>query len=134
MFEPVSKTRYLVLNPDLQVLVCSLSEPAEEPMRVKRWAKRACAIFEFPADGDLSDIVRDVLANPQIRGIVFDGAGPGRAVFQTFWTGRDVPSWGIVEAHLKLVRQFVDLYDEDCYCRPLQPFWPERLKYLSART
>jgi hypothetical protein len=128
MFEPISGTPYLTLNPDLQLLVCSLSEPKEA--RATRWASKACAIFEFPADGVLLDIVRDILANPQIRCIVFDGTGAGRDVFREFWDSKSMPDWSIKPEHVKLVRQFVDLYDDDCGFRPLQPFWPERLKYL----
>jgi hypothetical protein len=79
----------------------------------------------------LFDLVRDLLANPQIRAIVFDGPGTGVQVIRDFWTSRDIPkTWYINAEHIMLVRQFVDLYDEDCGSPVMQPFWPKRLKYM----
>ena len=130
MFEPVSTATYCRLNPNKQILICSLGDPCDTPRLLEKWATRACAIFAFGAGESLSNLVRDLLANPQIRAIVFDGPGAGSQVFRDFWIGTDVPEWGINAEHITLVRQFVDLYDEDCGHRLMQPFWPQRLKYM----
>ncbi len=127
MFKPVSTTEYLLLSPLQQRLVCSLDDRHDTPRLHKKWAKRACAIFAFDRNSALVDIVRDILANPQLRIIVFDGTGDGRQVLHDFWRNKDNPAWGIPPDHLSLVRQFVDLYDEDCGGQVMQPFWPERL-------
>lgn len=129
MWQPVSKLEYQPLNPTGRVLVvtCPLQPPAT-PVHA-RWAARAVAVV-----GDsqryLRAVVRDVLANPQIRAVVFDGPCCGRAAYHAFWTGTTDPGWRIDKEHLDLVRQFVDLYDDDCHWRtPPQPFWPVRIAY-----
>lgn len=129
MFKPVSPTVYCLLDETQQRLVCSLSDPHDAPRLQKKWAKRACATFSFKPPDTLYELVRDLLANPQVRAIVFDGEGPGRQVIQDFWCSKDVPEWGIAPDHLALVRQFVDLYDGDCGGQVMQPFWPKRLTY-----
>lgn len=130
MFQPLSTLAYHVVGPTRQVLVCSLSSPVEDPERVTRWAQRACALFAFHPEDDLANVVRDLLANPQIRAIVFDGEGEGRKAFEAFWRRETQPEWGINPEHLEMVRQFVDLWDGDFGMRvPYQPFFPERIKY-----
>jgi hypothetical protein len=129
MFEPISRIAYHVLNLDKQLLVCTLSTPwrAEQ---VKKWGRRAAASFEFDTGSDVLDVIRDLLANPQIRAIVFDGTGPMRVGFDIFWETGRCNYGNIAPHHLTVVRQFVDLYDGDCDLRePLPPFWPERLRY-----
>lgn len=128
MFHPVSAHPYHFLNRDKQILVCTLSRPCVEA--TEKWKDRAAAAFEFKPGDDLMDIVRDLLANPQIRIIVFDGAGPARDVFAAFKNGGRLDLQGVAENHVDAVRQFVDFFDEDCFIRDaLQPFWPTRLKY-----
>lgn len=96
----------------------------------ERWKERGVALL-----GDsgryLRDVVRDLLANPQVRAIVFDGDACCRDAYDTFWLSDDDPGWRIDGEHLKLVRQFVDLFDDDCGIKaPMQPFWPARIMYL----
>jgi len=78
------------------------------------------------------DVVRDLLANPQIRIIVLDGDVRNRQQWEAFWFGgSDFPEWRFDLEHIKLVRQFVDLYDSDFAIKgPMQPFWPIRIRYL----
>ena len=129
MFEPVSGLTYQRFNKDAQALVVAcpgLRSPEE--LRV-RWAARAAA-----AIGDssryLQDVVRDLLANPHIRIVVFDGEACGRKAWSDFWDGRYVPDWPIQNEHLRLVRQFVDLYDDDFVIKTvLPPYWPARICY-----
>lgn len=130
MFQPVSQIPYHVLDKNQQILICCLEgEHTREDLLV-RWANRAAATFAFSSDSDLCDVVRDILANPQIRAIVFDGSGPAENVFHAFWRREADPGWKINEEHLELVRQFVDLFNDDCrFHKPQQPFWPQRLKY-----
>lgn len=126
MWKPVSALDYEPLYKRGQILVVTCPMLKRD---VNRWRDRAVAIV-----GDssryLRDIVRDLLANPQVRAIVFDGPACGRTAYDAFWAGEDTPEWRIETEHLKLVRRFVDLYDEDCGIRsPMQPFWPARISY-----
>jgi len=130
VWNPVSPRRYLPLNPTGQVLVVT-DLAATTPVAVTtRWGDRACAALgDDPAY--VRDVVRDLLANPQVRLVVFDGPVRGRAAYAAFWAGADVPTWRLDAEHLTLVRQFVDLYDDDVGIRkPLRPFWPVRIRYL----
>jgi hypothetical protein len=78
----------------------------------------------------LRDVVRDLLANPQVRMVVFDGPTHGRQAYDAFWRGTDDPGWSIEMEHVTLVRRFVDLYDDDLGLKgPMQPFWPVRINY-----
>ena len=134
MFQPVSDIDYLLVDPNLQILVCALDDPPSRATLHTKWEKRATAIFCFRAGDDILDVVRDLLANPQIRAVVFEGVGEGLADFYRFWRG-DGPMdlQGIAEEHATAVKQFVDLYDGDCTLKePLQPFWPTRLCYKSG--
>ncbi len=131
MFVPVSTVEYLVLGADRQLLVCTRDTPTSDPIVRAKWQGRATALFQFAPDDDLARVVRDLLANPQIRAIVFDGEGAGDTSFRSLWRRETPPAWGIQEEHLELVRQYVDLFDEDCGLRGhLQPYWPERLRYV----
>lgn len=96
----------------------------------EKWKDRACAVIHDSSE-IVRDVVRDLLANPQLRVVVFDGPACGRASWDDFWYGERYPEWGIDREHLALVRQFVELYDDDFGIRkPLQPFWPLRIRYL----
>lgn len=131
MFEPVSGIRYRFLNPDAQVLVCMLLGSKDRSWVVEKWQERAAAAFEFDPLDDIVDVVRDLLANPQIRALVFDGHGEApREVFTHFWAGHEMPDLGgIPREHVDLVRRYVDLYDVDCGVRSLPPYSPKRLVY-----
>jgi hypothetical protein len=130
VFQPVSQVSYHVIDGDKQILVCSLEGDHRRSGLLERWKTRALATFSFTEADDLCDVVRDLLANPQVRAIVFDGSSPVEATFRAFWTRQIAPAWKINEEHLELVRQFVDLFNEDCgFHKPQQPFWPQRLKY-----
>jgi len=130
VFQPVSKIPYHVLDENQQILVCCLDDVLGRETVEARWKRRAVAWFPFKVGDDLCDVVRDLLANPQIRAIVFIGESDAEKAFQAFW-GRTVqPGWKIREEHLELVRQFVDLFNGDCgFHSAQQPFWPTRLKY-----
>jgi 3-deoxy-D-manno-octulosonic-acid transferase len=134
MWQPISRLEYMKLEPTAQALVVACPFKVAMPEIRKRWASHAVAWI-----GDSSmfvrDVVRDLLANPQVRVIVFHGAACGRAAYDAFWRSHDDPGWGIPLDHLTLVRQFVDLYDDDFVIKaPMAPFWPERLRYLDKET
>lgn len=129
MFEPVSRLPYVRLNPMAQALVVACGHGSCKAAATDGWKDRACAVIDDGAS--LRDVVRDLLANPQIRAIVFDGDCCGREAYDKFWDGETPAGWNIDEEHLVLVRRFVDLYDDDFGHRgPQQPFWPLRIKYL----
>lgn len=134
MWQPVSQLEYLTLEPTAQALVVACPMGVKAPEIRRRWASRAAASVGDSARY-LPDLVRDLLANPHIRVVVFHGAACGRAAYEEFWRSTDAPDWGIALDHLTLVRQFVDLYDDDFLLRaPLAPFWPERIRYQSKET
>jgi len=130
MWKPISKLDYLPLSAEGRVIVVACPMLKRNDELRARWTGRAVAVI-----GDssryLRDIARDILANPQIRGIVFDGPACGRTAYDKFWTGTEDPGWRIDKEHVDLIRQFVDLFDDDCNWRtPPQPFWPVRVAYL----
>lgn len=130
MWKPVSKLDYLPLASKGQIIVvtCLLLKRDDEIR--DRWKDRACAVIG-DSGGFVRDVVRDLLANPQVRSVVFDGPVCCREAYAAFWSGTDTPAWQIGTEHLNLVRQFVDLFDDDCNWRaPPQPFWPARIMYL----
>jgi hypothetical protein len=130
MWRPVSKVDYTPLEPKGQILVVSCPLSPRWPGVLERWKGRACAAVGDSAKF-VRDVVRDILANPQVRAIVFDGEACGRAEYDAFWSGSPRPAWRIDDEHLTLVRQFVDLYDDDCGMRVgAQPFWPTRVMYI----
>lgn len=96
---------------------------------MEKWGTRACAIAP-DSDKFLRDVVRDLLANPQVRIVLFDGPICGMQGYLDFWQGARRPQWRIDEEHLQLVRQFVDVYYDDCSLKvQAQPFWPARIVY-----
>lgn len=117
------------LNPTAQAIV--VASPTIDPSTLaERWKDRAAfAMWEDAAI--LRDVVRELLHNPQIRAVVLDGQPACSDAFRAFWDDETPVDWRIDEEHLRLVRQFVDLYDDDFAHRgPQQPFWPLRIKYL----
>lgn len=126
----MSRLGYQPLNPQAQVLVIICPMQQRDEVLKERWRERAVALLEDTAQ-HLRDIVRDLLANPQVRAVVFDGEVCCRDAFDAFWLGEAKPTWHIDDEHLTLVRQFVDLYDDDCGIKaPMQPYWPARIQYL----
>ncbi len=133
MFDPVSRLDYLRLKPDGQAIVVLGDPPARILSRKDvehHWMPTACAALEGRA-GIVRDVVRDLLANPQIRAIVFSGAVVGRDEWDAFFYGAEIPPWKIDNEHIQLVRQFVNLYDDEFQTKDtMQPFWPTRVRYL----
>jgi hypothetical protein len=131
MWRPVSALTYRALDPNAQaIVVCCPVTSGPFADFDDRWRPRAAAVIH---DSPLivRDVVRDLLANPQIRAVAFVGECCGRSAYAEFWEGIKVPPWGIDGEHVALVRQFVDLYDGDFALRgPQQPFWPSRVMYL----
>lgn len=136
-FEPVSSRPYTLFNPTGQILVCTNMAPAETARTV--WGERAAAAFSFEWKDPLEPVVRDILANPQIRAVILatptpPHRGPGSRVLREFWESpHPRPDWKIPTIYLDLIRRFVDLFDEDCgIYGPLPPFWPERIHARAA--
>jgi hypothetical protein len=122
---------FALCNPAAQAFVIANPTQPFEDLKVK-WKDRA-AVVMWDDTGVLHDIVRELLFNPQIRAVVFDGDPSSRPTFQSFWSGELVVPWKIDLEHLQLIRQFVDLYDDDFMHRvPQAPFWPVRIKYLET--
>lgn len=133
MWRPVSKVEYQSLHDKGQILVVACPMAKRDVELRAKWASRACAIAP-DSSLYLRDVVRDLLANPQVRAIVFEGPACGRAAYEAFWQGVADPAWNIKADDLALVRQFVDLFDDDCsWKEPPQPFWPARIMYLDDK-
>lgn len=136
MFEPVSQLSYVALDATRQALVVagclhSAGDLAAPDVVCLRWGRAAAAAVAAGAFG--YDLLRDLLANPQIRAIVLDAvcaacAAPWRSWFE----GVDDPALDRVDAeHRALIRQYVDLFDDEYQAKgPLQPWWPSRIRYL----
>jgi hypothetical protein len=126
----VSKIAYTPLAEEGRLLVVVPAASLQDGALHTRWSGRAAAILSDTTTS-LRDVVRDLLANPQIRAVVFEGVCCSRPAYDLFWTDSQDPGWRIDKEHLALVRQFVDLFDDDCSWRtPPQPFWPMRIAYL----
>lgn len=126
----MSKVEYLPLKSDGQVLVvvCPPSERAGSAE--DRWRDVACAIAPDTAS-ILRDVARDLLANPQVRAIVFDGPCCGRDAYASLWSGTTPPDFRIDEEHVRLLTSSVDLYDDQfSHKRPMAPYWSTRILYL----
>ena len=126
-FEPVSDLPYVRLIGHAQTLVFAKNV-------ANRWKARATASVFFEPGTSLRALVIDLLANPQVRVLVYDDEpGPVLDPLKEFWSGlAKTAAWEIAPSHVTLVRQFVDLYEGDCGIRgTLQPFWPERIRYDS---
>lgn len=134
MWQPVSRLEYLALDPRAQAVVVACPLEIKTPEIRRRWASRAAAAVGDSAQF-LPGLVRDLLANPHVRVVVFHGPACGRDAYDAFWRSTNDPGWGIALDHLALVRQFVDLYDDDFLLKaPLAPFWPERILYPDKET
>lgn len=130
MFQPVSAIEYHRLNDKAQavVIVCPIGPRAKDAP--ERWKDRAVGLVNDSITL-LPDLLRDLLANPQIRAIVFDGDCCCREGYDKFWLGESSLEVKIDDEHITLIRQFVDLYDDDFMHKgPQAPFWPTRIKYL----
>src|SRR5262245_49101745 len=110
-FKPVSDIRYVHLCAGRQILVCALDRAADGPGVVATWKDRAAAVFQAKTGEELGGLVRDLLANPQIRAVVLVGDGEGGPVIRRFWEYGG-PVGGIERQQLELVRSFVDLFDD----------------------
>ena len=132
MFEPASNLEYVFLDKNAQAIIVAC------PLRTKlvdlkaTWDKRATAIVGDSSQF-LPSLVRDLLANPQIRMLCFAGEACGREAYTTFWSSREDPGWSIDLEHLNALRQFVDLSDDDFSMKMAhQPWWPKRLIYKES--
>ena len=129
MFRPVSSTEYVLLDPNAQAIIVACPMRTKLPALLETWSKRAVGIVG-DSEQYLPGLVRDILANPQIRVVCFVERACGREAYDAFWSGTGDPGWGIDLEHLNLVRQFVDLRDDDFTMKLAhQPFWPTRLIY-----
>lgn len=130
MWEPVSKLEYVPLNAKGQVIVVADPLTRDDATLKDKWKTRGAALLGDSADY-LCDVVRDLLANPHVRAIVFEGQASGRDAYASFWASSEIPDWKISSEHIALVRRYVDLYDDDFKRRIyFPPFWPTRIKYV----
>lgn len=135
MWKPVSTICYRALNSSAQAIAVvglDISEGLETRLAdsADKWRDRAAGLYGLGSATAVRDVVRDLLANPQVRAIVFDECPKVLRWFTSVWDGtQDLQ--GIDGEHVALVRQFVDLYDGDFSLRgPQQPFSPVRIMYL----
>lgn len=135
MWKPVSTLCYRTLNPSAQAIaVVGLDVSGGLEARLEgcatRWRDKTAGLYSLGSSVAVRDVVRDLLANPQVRAVVFDGCPEVHRWFASVWDGT-AGLRGIDGEHVALVRQFVDLYDEDFALRgPQQPIWPSRIMYL----
>lgn len=135
MFRPVSTICYRTLNPMAQAIaVIGVDSTDRLETRLEdaigRWQDRTAGLYVLGSYRAVRDVIRDLLANPQVRAIVFDACPEVRRWFSAVWDGSDVPR-DIDAEHVTMTRQFVDLYDDDFALRgPQQPFSPIRVTYL----
>lgn len=130
MFRPVSALPYRLVSRNAQALLIRRPPSGLLADDLSAWDERVVACLTDVAALDLRSVVRDILHNPQIRVVVFAHAPTCRAIYSSFWEGSDGLD-GIDGEHVAMVRQFVDLYDDDFALRgPQQPFSPIRVMYL----
>lgn len=125
MFDPISGLPYrrLAVKGQAIAIVSTLDEAT-----AVRWVSAAALLRD--CDAVPRDVIRDLLANPHVRSLVFEDGVACREAFSVVWEGQEVT--GIDQEHSALVRSFVDLYDGDyAHHGPQPPFWPLRIKYLS---
>jgi len=132
MFMPVSALPYHRLARNAQVLLVRQRQRGGMLSGdLSGWADVVAAAIDDADVSSVRDVVRDLLGNPQIRAVVFDGECSCREGFASFWESMEIPDWRIDREHIELVRRFVDLYDGEFRLRgPQQPFWPSRIRYL----
>lgn len=127
MFQPTSPLAYRFLRPEGQAIVLLGRDAAPDS---PGWEPTACAAL-VGRSGIVRDVVRDLLANPQVRALVFVGEVEGRAEWTDFFEGTGPSLEGIDAEHVQLVRQFVGMYDDLFLTKDaMQPFWPVRIRYL----
>jgi hypothetical protein len=135
MWKPVSGLAFRALNPSTQAIAVvglDLSRELADQLgpKVEKWKERVAALYALGSPIAVRGVVRDLLANPQVRVVVFDACPDVYRWFLATWRG-DTPVPGIDDEHVSLVRQFVDLFDGDFMLRgPQQPFHPSRIMYL----
>ncbi len=136
MFRPVSTICYRTLNPMAQAIAVISVDPVDKIKTrledaIERWQDRTAGLYALGSSpAAVRDVIRDLLANPQVRAVVFDACPEVHRRFFAVWDGSDVPR-AIDDEHVTMVRQFVDLYDDDFSLRgPQQPFSPIRVMYL----
>lgn len=130
MFRPVSALPYRVVARNAQALLVRRPPGGLLADDLSPWDGRVAACLADQDAANLRDVVRDVLHNPQIRAIVFAHDPACRPAYAAFWAGSDGLK-GLDDEHVTMVRQFVDLYDDDFALRgPQQPFSPTRVMYL----
>ncbi len=135
MWRPVSKLAFRALNSSAQAIAVvgiDLARELAEQLdpKAEKWKNRVAALYALGSPTAVRDVVRDLLANPQVRVIVFDACPDVYGWFSAVWGG-ETPVPGVDDEHVTLVRQFVDLFDGDFVLRgPQQPFNPSRIMYL----
>lgn len=130
MFRPVSALPYRLVARNAQALLVRRPPGGLLADDLSFWDGRVAACLDDRHAASLRDVVRDVLYNPQIRAIVFTHGPVCRSAYADFWAG-SVGLEGLDDEHVTMVRQFVDLYDDDFALRgPQQPFSPTRVMYL----
>lgn len=127
VFQPISKLEYVHLNPNGQAIVIFCPSRFKEPEIKDQWKDKAAAAV-WDSEVYLPAVVRDLLANPQIRVLVFHGQVCGRAAYEQFFSSQSIPNWGIDGEHITRIRQFIDLYDDDFVLKGFRPpHWPSRI-------
>lgn len=130
MFRPVSTLPYRIVARNAQALLIRRPPGGLLADDLSSWDGRVAACLADRDAANLRDVVRDVLHNPQIRAIVFAHDPACRLAYAAFWAGSGGLE-GLDDEHVTMVRQFVDLYDDDFALRgPQQPFSPTRVMYL----
>lgn len=130
MFRPVSTLPYRRVSKNAQALLIRRSPGGLLADDLSAWDDRVAVCLADAYAASLRDVVRDLLYNPQIRVIVFAHEPVCRSTYAAFWEGTDGLK-DIDGEHVTMVRQFVDLFDDDFVLRgPQQPFSPTRVMYL----
>lgn len=130
MFRSVSLLPYRLVSRNTQALLIRRPPGGLLADDLSAWDGRVAACLDDESAANLRDVVRDVLHNPQIRAIVFAHDPACRSTYSTFWAGSSRLE-GIDDEHVTMVRQFVDLFDDDFALHgPQQPFSPTRVMYL----
>lgn len=130
MFRPASSLPYRLVSRNAQALLIRRPPGGLLADDLSFWDGRVAACLADRPASAIRDVVRDLLNNPQIRVLVFAHEPVCRPAYASFWEGSDGFE-GIDDEHVTMVRQFVDLYDDDFALRgPQQPFSPIRVMYL----
>ena len=136
---PNSKIFYFI-SPENKnhVLVCTLDTPIME--KADKWKTGVSALFNLRTREQIGYLIRDLLANPQIRVIVLDGVGDAvKRDLYAFWnnelTLRDLDITDISEEHVTLLQQYVDIYEDEYKgYMTMTMYSPEPIKYPKKET